>query len=142
MKIVIRELYGLEEMLSTCDILKEVYITLNLEDYRTMLEDMLPHNYGQIAAFDDDKLVAVAGYWLHTKIWSGKYLEMDNVVVAAAHRSFGIGKMMEEYLAQKAKENHCKMMVLDAFVENFKAHKFYMNQGYVARGNHFVKNLD
>ncbi len=137
--ISVREIASKEEMLKNLGIIQEVYPDISLEQYGNMLDEMLPHNYGQIGAFIDDVCVGISGYWIYTKIWSGKCLEMDNVVVSEAHRSKGIGKMLEEYLEIKAKDNNCNMMALDAYVDNFKVHKFYVNQGYHARGYHFIK---
>ena len=41
-----------------------------------------------------------------------------------------------------AKENDSTMIVLDAFTGNFKAHRFYYNQGFSPKGFHFVKILN
>jgi len=32
-------------------------------------------------------------------------------------------------------------MMLDAYVENFKAHRFYYRHGFHARGFHYLKRL-
>jgi hypothetical protein len=50
--------------------------------------------------------------------------------------------MMTDYIDIKAKEEKCSMIVLDAYTENFTAHRFYYNQGYVPRGFHFLKIID
>ena len=84
----------------------------------------------------------MAGFWIGTKLWSGKYLELDNVVVHQDFRSQKIGSIMTNYLNQKAIAENCNMIVLDAFTTNFGAHKFYMNHGYVPKGFHFVKFLN
>lgn len=141
MEITIREIYSKSEMLENWSIIVQAYPNLSLKKYAQILDNMLPHNYGQIGAFIEDKCVGVSGYWIQWKIWCDKCLEMDNVVVATEFRSQGIGKLLEEFLVQKAKEKGCDMMALDAYVDNFKVHKFYVNQGYHARGYHFIKHL-
>jgi GNAT superfamily N-acetyltransferase len=75
-------------------------------------------------------------------MWCGPYLELDNVVVKASARGTGAGKIMQEYLENKATELGCHIMVLDAYSNNFKAHRFYYNQGYAPRGFHFIKILE
>jgi GNAT superfamily N-acetyltransferase len=67
---------------------------------------------------------------------------LDNVVVKESFRSKGAGKLMADYLEKKAKELNCTILVLDAYTTNFKAHRFYYNQGYGPKGFHFVKVLD
>ena len=61
---------------------------------------------------------------------------------ASEHRSKGIGKMLTDYVNQKAIALDCTMIVLDAYTQNFTAHRFYYNQGYYPRGFHFVKTLN
>ena len=139
--VEIFEISEKSEMLKNLSVIQQMYSDLTLESYSELLDEMLPHNYGQIGAFVDGECIGVSGYWIHTKIWCGKCLEMDNVVVDQEHRSQGIGKLMEQFLEKKAKENGCKMMSLDAYVDNFPVHKFYVNQGYIARGYHFIKRF-
>jgi ribosomal protein S18 acetylase RimI-like enzyme len=103
---------------------------------------MLPNNYKQIIVVENGITVGLAGFWIGTKLWSGKYLEMDNVLVHEDFRSNGIGSIMTNYLNQKAIDEDCKMIVLDAFSTNFGAHKFYMNHGFVPKGFHFIKFLN
>lgn len=46
---------------------------------QTILNDH-PH-YQLWGAFLDDRLLGLAGAWVATKIWCGRYLEVDNLVV-------------------------------------------------------------
>jgi ribosomal protein S18 acetylase RimI-like enzyme len=41
--------------------------------------------------------------WVLDKIWSGKYIEIDNFIVHPEHRSKGLGKMMTDYIDVKGK---------------------------------------
>ncbi len=138
----IRELKTLEEMLPHLAVLQELYPKLDAESYQSMLQDMIPHNYAQIGVFNADKCIAISGYWLGTKLWCGPYLELDNVIVSEKARGTGAGKLIQQYLEEKAKELNCSIMVLDAYSNNFKAHRFYYNQGYAPRGFHFIKILE
>jgi ribosomal protein S18 acetylase RimI-like enzyme len=78
---------------------------------------MVPHNYKQLAVFENEICIAVTGFWTGTKLWSGKYIEIDNFIVHPEHRSKGLGKMMTDYIDVKAKEENCSMIVLDALQE-------------------------
>lgn len=141
--MTLRELNGLDEMLQTLDVLQELYPSLTPENYMADLKDMLPNNrYGQVAVFDGNTCVGVSGYWIGTKLWCGKYLEIDNLVVSAKVRSKGVGKMIFDYLAEKAKQEECSMVSLDSYTSNFKAHKFFYNEGFAPKGFHFINILD
>lgn len=138
----LKELKTKEEMLLHLDVLQALYPNLNALDYEKELSFMLQHNYGQVAVFDEQKCVGISGYWIGNKLWCGKYLEMDNVIVLESHRSKGVGKLMSDYLNQKALDEGCTMLALDAYTTNFKAHRFYYNQGFAPKGFHFIKVLN
>lgn len=140
--MIVVELKTKEEMLAHLDVLQELYPNLTTDYYNQLLDKMLGNNYGQIAVMQNDECIAISGYWLGTKMWCGPYLELDNVVVKASARGTGAGKLMQEHLEQKAQDLGCHIMVLDAYSNNFKAHRFYYNQGYAPRGFHFIKILE
>ena len=140
--MLVRELVDKEEMLKYLPVLNELYPSLTAEEYSRELDEMLPCRYGQIAVFEEDECVAICGFWIGNKLWIGKYLELDNIVVRASHRSQGVGKLMFDFLERKAVEQQCKMLSLDSYTSNFQAHKFFYNEGYVPKGFHFVKLLD
>ena len=129
------------EMLDQFPIIKELYPDFTMQKYESLLDEMLPINYKQLIVKENEQTIALAGFWIASKLWCGKYLELDNVIVHPNHRSKGIGKIMTEYLVEKAIKNNCTMAVLDAYTGNFAAQKFYMNHGFVPKGFHFVKDL-
>lgn len=124
------------------EIIRYLYPAISEDKYKTYLEQMLPHNYSQVAVFDGEVCLGLTGLWYGVKLWSGKYLEIDNFIVHPKHRSKGIGKMLTNFVNQKATELECTMIVLDAYTQNFTAHRFYYNQGYAPRGFHFTKILN
>jgi len=138
----IRELKTVDEMISQLSVMQELYPSLTEIQYHEMLSEMIPNNYGQIAVFENEKCVGISGYWIGTKLWCGKYLELDNVIVQKEYRSKGVGKLLSDFLDNKAHLNNCTILVLDAYTSNFKAHRFYYNQGFSPKGFHFVKIID
>jgi GNAT superfamily N-acetyltransferase len=141
--MTIKELKGKDEMLVHLNVMQELYPTLTEETYSKLLDGMLPNNeYGQLAVFNDKHCVGIAGFWIGTKVWCGKYLEIDNLVVSAKHRSLGAGKLLFDYLSDKAQKEQCTMMALDSYTSNFKAHKFFYNEGFGPKGFHFIRILD
>ena len=111
------------------------------ERYTHLLDDMLAHHYRMVALLDDGICVGISGIWVATKIYSGRYLEMDNVVVADTHRSKGIGKLLTDFVEKLALEEGCEIIMLDAYLENEKAHAFYEREGFTKRGYHFLKRI-
>jgi GNAT superfamily N-acetyltransferase len=136
------ELTTIEEMVVQIEIIRYLYPTISEAKYKAYLELMLPHNYSQVAVFEGDECLGLTGLWYGVKLWSGKYIEIDNFIVHPNHRSKGIGKMLTDFVNQKATDLECAMIVLDAYTQNFTAHRFYYNQGYAPRGFHFTKILN
>lgn len=130
-----------KEMLEQLEIIQHLYSDFTLEKYESLLDEMLPINYKQLIVKENEKTIGLAGFWIASKLWCGRYLELDNVIVHPNHRSKGIGKIMTDYLVQKAIGNDCTMAVLDAYTTNYAAQKFYINHGFVPKGFHFVKYL-
>jgi GNAT superfamily N-acetyltransferase len=140
--VEVKELTTLDEMVLQIEIIKELYPNLTLQKYKSYLNEMIPHNYKQLAVFEHDVCIGLTGFWSGIKLWSGKYIEIDNFIVHSNHRKKGVGKLMTEYIEKIAKKSNCTMVVLDAFTGNFKAHRFYYNQGFSPKGFHFVKILN
>lgn len=140
--MLLKELTTKQEMLAQFDIMQHLYSNFTLEKYESYLDAMVPHNYTQIAVFEDDVCVGLSGLWFGIKLWCGKYLEIDNFIVHPEHRKKGIGKIMTDYVDAKAIEQGCTMTVLDAYTGNYNAHRFYYNQGFIPKGFHFLKILN
>ena len=145
--ITVREFKTIEEMERCHELLQVLYPdNFSKEDYRSLLKEMTRGTYFQVVAMDDDKVIGVAGLTIATKIWSGRYMDMDHFVVDRAYRSKGIGTLMLSRVKQLSKEENCKILSCDVYSENFNAQRLYMNEGFVPRGFHFIhihdKNLD
>ena len=129
------------EMSKNLPLLRQLYPNLTKERYSYLLDEMIPNNYFQLTAKMNDKVIGVTGVWIGHKIWSGKYLELDNVIVHEDYRSLKVGAEMTEYLIKKAKELDCDMLGLDVYTDNFRGIKFYMNNGFNPTGFHMIKRL-
>ena len=141
-EITTRELTSIPEMLTKFEVIKQLYPNLEITKYESYLVQMIPHNYKQLAVFEGETCIGLTGFWTGIKLWTGKYIEIDNFIVHSDHRSKGIGKIMTDYIDAKAKAEGCTAIVLDAFTGNFTAHRFYYNQGYVPKGFHFIKTIN
>ena len=132
-----------EEMLAAFPLIIQLTPTIKMNFYVSCLNEMVKNGYFQIHVFDEqNNLIAVSGIWIGAKLYCGKYLEMDNVVVDQSYRSKGIGEELYLYIEQLANHNQCSVIMLDAYKENTRAHDFYTKFGFVARGFHFIKQLN
>jgi GNAT superfamily N-acetyltransferase len=96
-------------------------------------------NYYLFGYYLDDKLVGVMSAWETTRLYSGKQLELDNVVVT--EKSKGIGTKFMEAIEAWAKERDYLTIELNTYTQNTKSHKFYYSKGFDILGFHFLKKI-
>lgn len=137
----VQELKGFDDMAAQYPLLRQLNPGLTEADYLIMLKDMLKNGYRMAGVFIDDKCAGISGFWISTKIYSGKYVELDNVVIDDKYRSKGLGKILCDWILAEAKKEGCKTAMLDAYVENKAAHQFYFREDFTIRGFHFLKSL-
>ncbi len=141
-KLEIKELTTLDEMMSAHPLVSQMYKEMDLKTYRKNIEEMMKRNdFKMVAAFLNEKIVGVSGYWISLMLYCGRYLQASNLVVDSESRGLGIGGEILNYLERKAKKSHCQKIVLDSYTENKKSHSLYYRNGFYVRGFHFMKNI-
>lgn len=119
--------------------LSNKYRKENLELY---LNEMFSfQNYLCFGLFSKSSLVGISSGWITVRLYSGKQLEIDNVVIDQTFRSKGLGKKFLQYIENWAIENNCKHIELNTYVRNTRSHKFYYNLNYSTIGFHLWKKL-
>ena len=131
-----------QEMLQQLEIIQQLYPDFTMEKYGTLLDEMLKGNYHQIIVTKNKQTIALTGVWVGTKLWSGKYIEIDSFVVHEDFRGQKIGDILIAEVHKIANKENANQIVLDAFTTNFSAGKFYINHGFQPKGFHFVKILN
>lgn len=99
-----------------------------------------PH-YHLVGAFAGHALVGVCSAWIATKIWCGRYLEIDNLVVDPEQRSGSVGTLLIQHLEALGRERDCKILVLDSYTSNHPSHRLYHRLGFEIWGFHFIKPI-
>lgn len=107
--------------------------------FRQRLAEMVPLHYRAMGAFMGNEMIGCCGFWLRTRFWCGKEFDIDNFVVHPEYRSQKIGEVMLQWLEAKAQESGCELMVLDAYADSFRAHRFYLRHGFSLTGYHITK---
>lgn len=98
-------------------------------------------HYHLFGAFTGESLLGVCSAWIATKIWCGRYLEIDNIVVDPEQRSGGVGSLLIQHLEALGREQDCKILVLDSYSSNHPSHRLYHRLGFEIWGYHFVKSI-
>jgi GNAT superfamily N-acetyltransferase len=137
----IKEIKGLPDMLAQHSLIRLLNPALTLAYYEELLQQMLQNGYRMVGAFQGTLCVGLSGFWVSAKLYSGKYLEVDNFVVEASYRSQGVGKLLSDWMLQEASRLGCATVMLDAYVTNSDAHRFYFREGFHIKSYHFFKSL-
>lgn len=127
------------EMLPHMSLVQQLTPSLTASPYADLLHAMVPHRYAMLAAFDGERCAGLSGFWIGHKLYSGRYLEIDNFIVDAPYRSTGVGRLLVDELMRIAEREGCRNVMLDAYLDNTTAHGFYERQGFVKRGYHFMR---
>ena len=116
---------------------------LDSSELRNRLAEMFAYeNYHCFGLFAGQELVAVSSGWLTTRLYSGRQLELDNVVVRPEWRNRGVGAVLNRQIEDWARIHDCITCELNSYVTNSGSHRFYFRQGYSILGYHFYKRLD
>ncbi len=98
-------------------------------------------NYECFGLFENHTLIGVSSGWITVRLYSGKQLEIDNVIIDDTIQSKGYGQLFMTEIEVWAKRNNCKTVELNTYVQNGRSHKFYFNQGFHILGFHFQKRI-
>jgi GNAT superfamily N-acetyltransferase len=141
MQVIVR-LLEVSELDRILPLIRQLNPTLDEATLRSRLDTVrASQNYRCAGAFVGETLVGVTGIWTGTKLWCGKFIEADNVVVDVQHRGQGIGEKLMTFVHDLGRREGCEVAVLDTYVTFSRAQKFYFEQGYDIRGFHFVREL-
>jgi GNAT superfamily N-acetyltransferase len=140
--VVIRELLGLAELSAVYPLVHQLNPEVDEPLFLIRLEAMLKEGgYRCIAAYRDGAMIGVAGFWIGTQLWCGRFVEPDNVVVDRTHRNGGIGAVMMQWIETEAIRLGCDMMKLEAYAERHRTREFYRRAGFGEPGVVMVKTL-
>jgi ribosomal protein S18 acetylase RimI-like enzyme len=142
MTFTISELHTKQQILTTYELIHEMYNNISFQDFSYKITEMIKlNNYAMVAGHYQQELVVVSGYWVSMMFYCGKYLQISNFITSQKYRSKGFGSKILQYLQEKAISLQCNKIVLDSYIENKKSHSLYYKQGFYVRGLHFMKDL-
>ena len=136
------------KIIPSSDILSILPLMQKLEDYsipeevaKERIQEMATQNYECLGVYDSETLIGICGLWFQTRHYAGRSIEVDHVIIEDSYRNLGVGKALMEFVYDYARKRSCNWVELNSYVHNFPSHKFFNNQGFVAKGYHFVKEL-
>lgn len=113
-----------------------------MEILENRLAEMIPMGYKCFGVFDQEKLIGVCGVWILNKLYAGKHVEPDNVIIHPEYQGKGVGNLMMEFLFTYAKEIGCERTEVNCYMKNERGKKFWESHGYVTLGYHLIKKFE
>jgi GNAT superfamily N-acetyltransferase len=93
--------------------------------------------YRLLAAWRDAAPVGLAGYRLQENLIHGRFVYIDDLVVAQSERRGRIGAELLEAVAAEARALGCERLTLDTAIDNLLGQRFYFRNGMLPTGLHF-----
>ncbi|RKO74615.1 GNAT family N-acetyltransferase [Pectobacterium parmentieri] len=93
--------------------------------------------YHLLAAWQGERVMGLVGYRIQENLLYGRFLYVDDLVVAVAVRDKGLGGLLIEAMREEAQRQGCAHLVLDTALGNALAQRFYFRQGLLSKGLHF-----
>jgi GNAT superfamily N-acetyltransferase len=130
--------------LKNLDKVKELLLQLNPDKEEKLIKILLEQmnefkNYNCFALYQKDKIIGISSGWTTIRIYCGKQLELDNVIIDKKIQSKGLGTLFINKIEEWSLQNGYQSISLNTYVSNARSHKFYFNQGFNILGFHFQK---
>jgi len=124
------------------ELLSQLNPAKNTQEILNRLELMTQEpNYQCFGLFNNNCLIGISSGWTTIRIYCGKQLELDNVIIDSKIQSKGYGKYFLNQIKQWSICNNYESISLNTYIENTRSHKFYFNQGFKVLGFHFEQNI-
>lgn len=125
------------EKLACFPVMKELRTHLEEAEFMPQLGRQEAQGYRLAFVEDAGQIVAVAGFWINEAFVYGKYMYVFDLVTSDTARSGGHGRALLEFLKGAARDAGCAQLHLDSGVQRFRAHKFYLREGFIISSHHF-----
>lgn len=138
--IVLRHARGPEELTACFPVIALLRPRLKgVAEWVERASGMAADGYRVLAAWDDNRVVAVAGYRVTENLIHDHFLYVDDLVTAEDERGRGLGAALLRELSVIAVDEYCRCLVLDTAATNENARRFYKREGLIDAVIGFVK---
>ncbi len=114
---------------------------LDQKSYLSMVKEQMQAGYTIVYLAEEGRVISLAGYRISQNLAWGKHMYVDDFVSLETHRSRGKGKLLLTHLVELARKEGCSQLHLDSGVQRFKAHRFYLREGFKISSHHFSMEL-
>jgi len=130
-----------QEILICHPIMAELRSHIQREQFVSTVKRLAEIADYRMAYLTDGDVKAIAGFRISEWLAGGRYLELEDLVVASNERSKGYGGELFDWLVKHAEENNCDQIRLISRVTRYDAHRFYLNKRMIIEAYYFSRQL-
>ncbi len=139
---IIRQLSTEKEIKEAFPVMKQLRPHLTEALYLALNEEMQTNGYTLLGCYDDETLVAVAGFAILTNLYYGKHVWVYDLVTDGNLRSRGFEEELLSFIESFALHNSCNCVALSSGIARKDAHRFYEGKmGYDCVSHVFKKDF-
>ncbi|MFZ8864391.1 MAG: GNAT family N-acetyltransferase [Rickettsiales bacterium] len=139
--IEIKNITSLKQLYQNCSLYQELYHDITLQELKQNLSWMFNNKIKFVIAKAKEEPIAICAYWLGIRLNSGKFLQIDSLIVNPKYRGKKIAVDLLNYVENIAREEKVKFYILDSYTDNHKALKLYIKHDFKIKGFHLMKLL-
>jgi GNAT superfamily N-acetyltransferase len=123
-------------------VMRELRPHLDAHVFVEIVREMQRDGYVLVFLKTSDRILGVAGFRTKRTLSCDKFLYVDDLVTVSTERSKGYGRILLEWLKDRARAEGCAQLHLDSGIQREDAHRFYERNGVPAAGYHFRVELE
>lgn len=135
----IRQLSEEHEIRAAFPVMSQLRTHLSEALFYEMFQQMQKEGYNLIANYQNEKIVALAGFAILTNFYDGKHVYLYDLVTDGNERSKGYGEELLSFIESYAVQNNCNGVTLSSNLERVDAHRFYEQKMYYDKPSYVFK---
>ncbi|WNB91631.1 GNAT family N-acetyltransferase [Bacillus sp. NEB1478] len=135
----IRQLSEEHEIRAAFPVMSQLRTHLSEALFYEMFQQMQKEGYNLIANYQNEKIVALAGFAILTNFYDGKHVYLYDLVTDGSERSKGYGEELLSYIESYAVQNNCNGVTLSSNLERVDAHRFYEQKMHYDKPSYVFK---
>lgn len=105
-------------------------------DFVRYVQEMQQGEFSLFGAFEEEECIGAVGYRVGRRLYCGRYLHVDNLVVRGKYQKRGIAQALIGFCKKEATRLECDVILADSYVDNKKAQSLFYKEGFYIRGFH------
>jgi ribosomal protein S18 acetylase RimI-like enzyme len=135
----IRQLSMEHEVRGAFPVINQLRTHLSEDLFYELFLEMQEQGYTLFANYDNEKIVALAGFAILTNLYDGKHVYLYDLITDSKERSKGFGEELLAFLESFAVQNNCSCVTLSSNVNRIDAHRFYEKKMHYDKSSYVFK---